>query len=243
MGNRFERISPALPLRARVAQAIRDAILQAKILPGDKIPEQELAEELGISRVPVREAIRVLEQQGLLEIRPKKGTYVRRLSYDELEDGMSVRAALEKLAVEEAMARLEAQEWDELCDELEVRIDEMRDAIERGEWLLKTQVDLKLHTRLVDAARNSQLSQIWRSLGLPIRFMAQTRMYGLPTAEENALSMAEHERLLAALRRRDLQECQTQIDEHGYWQLRLRAQGRQVAVPAEDRTHEGARGR
>ena len=73
--------------------------------------------------------------------------------------------------------------------------------------------------------------------------MAQTRMYGLPTAEENALSMAEHDRLLEALRRRDLLECQNQIDEHGYWQLRLRAQRRQGAVRAEDRTHEGARGR
>ena len=240
MSNRFERISQ-LPLRERVAEAIRDAILQARILPGDKIPEHELAEELGVSRVPVREAIRMLEQQGLLEIQPKKGTYVRKLSYEELEDGLSVRAALEKLAVEEAMDRLVDSRWDELCNELEALIDEMREAIEKGKWLLKTQIDLQLHTMLVDAARNAQLSQIWRRLGLPLRFMAQTRTYGLPTAEENALSIAGHERLIAALRARDLQECRVQVDNHGHWQLRLRVQRRQVAASSENRALDGVR--
>ena len=211
--------------------------------PRRRIPEHELAAALGVSRVPVREAIRVLEQQGLPEIRPKKGTCVRKLSYEELEDGMRVRAALEKLAVKEAMARLDASEWDRLCLEIEVLIDRMRDAIERSEWLRKTQIDLNLHTRLVDAARNTQLPQIWAGLGLPLRFMAQTRTYGLATAEESALSLAEHKRLLDALRAKDLAACRAELDGHGSWQLRSKAQVRQAAGASGDHMHGDAEDR
>ena len=63
-------------LRERVVTAIRDAVIQGKLRPGEKVPEDELALRFGVSRTPVREAIRILEQQGMVRVLPKKGTYI-----------------------------------------------------------------------------------------------------------------------------------------------------------------------
>lgn len=72
---------PQTLLRDQIVNAIRDAIIQGKFKPGEKIPEQELAEQLGVSRTPIREAIRILEQQGLVQPRPKNGTYIARINF------------------------------------------------------------------------------------------------------------------------------------------------------------------
>jgi DNA-binding GntR family transcriptional regulator len=203
-----------IPLREQIASSIRDAILMAELAPGAKVPEQELADQLGVSRLPVREAIRILEQQGLLVTRPKNGTFVAKSTVAEVEDGIRVRAALEELAIQQAYQRLTVAQWDDMCNELAAILDAIRDAARQEKWAELTKLDLEIHTRMIDAAQNSMLSRFWRNLGLPLRFIALRRIQGRPTPEQWIASIGHHEDLIAALRRHNLDECRQVVRFH-----------------------------
>lgn len=198
---------PRIPLRDQIIATIREAILLNMLAPGDKIPEQELANQLGVSRAPVREAIRVLEQQGLLETRPKVGTFVTQMSRADLDDGSHVRAALESFAVEFAIERLDRAQWADTCDKLSALLEEIREAVQRKDWSTATRLDIKWHEILVDSAHNTVLSQIYRQADLPMRFGAIRRLIAVPTPREYEASVGHHEELLATLRRCDPVEC------------------------------------
>lgn len=190
-------------LRDEVVGAIRDAIIQGKFKPGEKIPEQELAEQLGVSRTPVREAIRILEQQGLVATRPKNGTYIVRISWAEVRDSLYVRMALEELAVREAVARLTPQEWDDLCGKFQRLLDGMQEAVARNDSVVATEMDIEWHTLLIDAAQNRFLSRIWRSTGLPFLVWSPEREIYPFTPEKWTVFRKRHEQLIAGLRGRD----------------------------------------
>ena len=164
-GHRLGRIEKR-SLRDLVVSAIRDAIVQGKYAHGEKVPETELAEQLGVSRTPIREAIRILEQQGLLETRPKNGTYIAAPDWENAHDGLRVRTALEELAVRQALERLSAAEWDALCDTLGVLLDGMRRAVVNGDVIAATELDVKWHTLLIEAASNPYLSRAWDNTGV-----------------------------------------------------------------------------
>ena len=83
------------PLRDLVFEALKDAILTQKLHPGERLLESELADELGVSRTPVREAIRKLEQEGLVVMIPRKGAYVDGISLKDIHEVYEIRAALE----------------------------------------------------------------------------------------------------------------------------------------------------
>jgi len=106
--NRLSKIQRT-SLREQVVTAIRDATIQGRFKAGEKVPEEELAEQLGVSRTPIREAIRILEQQGLVAARPKNGTYISALNREEIRDSLQVRATLEEFAVRNAIERLDPQ--------------------------------------------------------------------------------------------------------------------------------------
>ena len=93
-------------LRDQVLTSIRIAIITGKLKASDKISEVELSEQLGVSRTPVREAIRTLELHGFIEVYPKNGTYIASFNSEELQDGLHVRVALEELALKQALTRL-----------------------------------------------------------------------------------------------------------------------------------------
>jgi len=190
---------PRTPLRIKVANSIRDAIIEGELRPGAKIPEAELAQELGVSRTPVREAIRILEQQGLVESRPTDGTYIATLDREEAHDSLSVRAALEQLAVQQAMDRLGPEEWDELCAKFRDFLDRMSDAVSRKDSVGITELDIDWHTLLIDAARNECLSRTWRSAGLAFLVWTQEREIFPFTQERLAVVCDRHKELLATV--------------------------------------------
>jgi DNA-binding GntR family transcriptional regulator len=211
---RLDRIQQT-SLRDQVVGAIRDAIIQGKFRPGEKVPELELTEQLGVSRTPIREAIRVLEQQGLLEVRPKNGTYVARVKWDEARGGLVVRATLEELAVRESLEHLDRDEWKELCDGLEQLLEEMRDAVGRGDPTGATERDVEFHTRLIAAAANPYLSRAWRSAGLAFLVWSPEReLYPIPQAEGSVVFVARHEELLAVLRAGEPDACAAALRSH-----------------------------
>ncbi len=196
-------------------RAIRDAIIQGTLGPGEKIPELELAAQLGVSRTPIREAIRTLEQQGLVETRARGGTFVARLRWDEARDSLLVRAALEELAVRQAIERMDPREWDEFCATLERVLEGMREAIERSDPVAATELDVEWHTLLIDAACNAYLSRTWRIVGLAFLIWTPEReLYPLPRESWPVVFAMRHDELLAALRARDPDRAGAAVRHH-----------------------------
>ncbi len=103
-----------LPLREVVFQTLRNAIVRGEFEPGERLMEITLAERLGVSRTPVREAIRMLELEGLVVMIPRKGAEVARITKKDLRDALEIRMALEELAVNLACQRIDAEGKDKL---------------------------------------------------------------------------------------------------------------------------------
>ena len=117
-----EKLSPIRlegyqPLRDMVFDVLMNAIMQGQLSPGERLLEVQLADEMGVSRTPVREAIRRLELEGFVVMVPRKGAYVAGLSIDDVESVYEIRTALETLAVRLAAQRMEAADYEQL-DEL-----------------------------------------------------------------------------------------------------------------------------
>lgn len=201
-------------LRELIVDSIRDAIVQGKFKPGEKIPEQDLAEQLGVSRTPIREAIRILEQQGLLETRPKNGTYVASLKWDEVQDSLIVRMALEETAVRQALQRLSQDEWHALMTRIQEIYDGMSAAIAANDMIVATDLDIEWHTLLIDAARNRFLSRTWRVSGLPYLVWSPERELYPFTAEKWAVLQQRHQVLLEALWSGDPEQCAAAVRNH-----------------------------
>jgi DNA-binding GntR family transcriptional regulator len=195
-------------LREQVIDAIRDAVIEGKFKPGEKIPEQDLAEQLGVSRTPIREAIRILEQQGLLYIVPKSGTFVTEVDPEDLKDSLSIRIALEELALRQGIERSSPVQWDSLCENLRCVLDGMKRAVEQGDTITATELDIEWHTILIDAAQNRHLSRLWRDMGLQYLVWSPERsLYPLAQEKWSDISYIRHQELFNVLKRRNPDEC------------------------------------
>ena len=115
MTNNFDvKMDEYLPLRDVVFKTLRQAILKGELEPGERLMEIQLAERLGVSRTPIREAIRKLELEGLVLMIPRKGAEVARIAENNLRDVLEVRRTLEELAVDLACQRMTEDELEEL---------------------------------------------------------------------------------------------------------------------------------
>ena len=103
-----------LPLRDVVFKTLRQAILKGELEPGERLMEMQLAEQLGVSRTPIREAIRKLELEGLVLMIPRRGAEVAKISEKNLRDVLEVRRSLEELAIDLACQRIQEEELETL---------------------------------------------------------------------------------------------------------------------------------
>ena len=130
MGNDLKvNMNEYLPLRDVVFNTLRQAILKGELAPGERLMEIQLAERLGVSRTPIREAIRKLELEGLVLMIPRKGAEVAKISEKSLRDVLEVRRSLEELAIELACQRMTAEESNSLAQAEE----ELKKAVARGD--------------------------------------------------------------------------------------------------------------
>ncbi len=156
---------PYTALREAVVASIRAAILAGRLKPGQRVLEAELAEELGVSRAPVREAIRQLESEGLLVCKSHRGTHVARVSPQDAREIFSLRAALEGLAV----LLVVQSGHPELFDQLEPWLEAMQASVDAGDMAGVIQADFQFHETLCRAAGHQRLLSIWLSMSVQIR--------------------------------------------------------------------------
>ena len=193
-------------LREQIKDVILQRIVEGSYPPGSRIVETRVAQELGVSQGPVREALRDLEQLGCVVHEPYRGCSVRAFSVDELLEAFPVRAALEALAARLAAERL----GDAELAELEQLLERMRVAARRGDAHDQSRANASFHATIVRAARNGTLERQWRMLE---PFSRTYLTVSRPGIDLIALS-DRHVPILDALRRHDPDAAAAAMHEH-----------------------------
>lgn len=208
MGSAFKvTMNEYLPLRDVVFNTLRQAILKGELEPGERLMEIQLAERLGVSRTPIREAIRKLELEGLVLMIPRKGAEVAEISEKSLREVLEVRRSLEELAIELACQRITPEELTAL-EEAENRFAR---AVEDGKVMAIAESDENYHELIYQATANDRLVQILNNLR---EQMYRYRLEYIKDEDRRQILVVEHEHILRAVRRRDIADAKSAVREH-----------------------------
>lgn len=195
------------PLREIVFESLREAIINGVLKPGERLMEVQLAEEMGVSRTPVREAIRKLELEGFVIMVARKGAYVAGISMKDVVDVFEIRAALEGLAASLAAERI----TDEEKEEMERLLVRKAACVEAGDYDSLTEIDTEFHELLYKASRNERLMQIISNLREQIN---RFRMVSLAFPGRGREALEEHKKIAEAIAERDAALAQALAQEH-----------------------------
>ncbi|MBQ4649116.1 MAG: GntR family transcriptional regulator [Firmicutes bacterium] len=195
------------PLREIVYEELKRQILIGEIAPGTRMMEVELADDMGVSRTPVREAIRKLEKEGLVTIEPRRGAYASDISIKDIEDVLEVRQDLEGMAA--ALAAIKAT--DEQKEELRKVTEDYKTAVESGDVKEMIRHDEAFHKLIVRCSDNKTLIQLVsqvQELALRFRYIYYddfTRFGSQPM---------EHKEIIDAIISGDANKARHAADEH-----------------------------
>ena len=208
MENNFKvNMNEYLPLRDVVFNTLRQAILKGELEPGERLMEIQLAEKLGVSRTPIREAIRKLELEGLVLMIPRKGAEVAKISEKSLRDVLEVRRSLEELAIELACERMTEEEIVSLG-----RVqNSFREAVRSGDAMTIAETDEHFHDVIYEGTRNEKLVQMLNNLR---EQMYRYRLEYIKDEDKRQVLVVEHEHILAALKGRSIAEAKKAAREH-----------------------------
>ena len=181
-----------LPLRDVVFNTLRQAIITGEFAPGERLMEIALANRLGVSRTPVREAIRKLELEGLVVMIPRKGAEVAKITEKDLRDVLEVRSSLEELAAELAAERMN----DEVKEKLEKALKGFEEAIESDDNAAVADSDVDFHDVIFEATGNARLIQIINNLR---EQMYRYRLEYVKDTEYHTVLLNEHRELAKAM--------------------------------------------
>lgn len=201
------RLDNYKPLREMVFESLREAIIQGRLKPGERLMEIQLADEMGVSRTPVREAIRKLELEGFVVMVPRKGAYVAGISVKDIVDVFEIRAALEALAAGLAAERITPDEMEELERSLVV----ISEVSSKDDINAIVETDTNFHELIYKASRNERLSQIVTHLKEQIQRFRTTSL-SQPGRSKNALE--EHRKIVEAISDRNVELAQNLAREH-----------------------------
>lgn len=183
-------------LHDEVVERIRDMIVEGELAPDARVPERLLCERFGISRTPLREALKVLASEGLIQLLPNRGARVAALSAADIDELFEVLAGLESLAGELACRRITKRE----LAPIRRAHDAMVESFERGDLSSYFKLNQEIHQRIVDAAGNATLAQLHEGLAGRVkraRFMANL------SKERWRQAVEEHVAIIEALETRD----------------------------------------
>lgn len=196
-----------LPLRDVVFNTLRQAIITGEFAPGERLMEIALAEKLGVSRTPVREAIRKLELEGLVVMIPRKGAEVAQITEKDLRDSLEVRCNLEELSVKLACERI-TKEGEE---KLKLALADFRKAIEEQDFQKIVDSDIAFHDVIFEVTQNHRLMQIASSLReqvyrYRVQYIKDEKLH--PVLEE------EHRMIVDYILKKDVKQAVSVMKKH-----------------------------
>jgi DNA-binding GntR family transcriptional regulator len=195
------------PLREIVFEYLRESILKGKLEPAQRLMEVQLAEQLGVSRTPVREAIRKLELEGLVVMLPRKGAYVADVSLKDIIEVLEIRGALEGLAASVAAERM----TDEDLERLELISYQFKKSLENGDIDMMVKKDIELHDLIFNSTNNQKLIQINNSLREQVYRFRVTYISDYDTSKN---LVKEHEDIIEAIYNRNSKEAMQRSTTH-----------------------------
>lgn len=200
-------INEYLPLRDVVFHTLRQAILRGELKPGERLMEIQLAGRLGVSRTPIREAIRKLELEGLVTMVPRKGAAVASITEKDLHDVLEVRCALEELAVELACRFITKEE----IEQLKKALQEFIHSLTKKDITAIAEKDVAFHDVIFNATHNKRLIQLLNNLR---EQMYRYRLEYLKDSSSHAVLVKEHEAIIHNLEQRDIAAAKKNIRSH-----------------------------
>ena len=194
-------------LGGQIFNRIRDDILSGNYAPGEELKEATLGKQLGVSRTPVREAMRKLELEGLVVMIPRRGAQVANITEKDLNDVLEVRIALENLSIENACARMTEEQLDELWKAAR----NFEDTMAEGNLVRLAEADVAFHEVIYKSSDNRRLNQVLNNLREQIY---RYRVEYLKDEETRNLLVKEHEEIYEAIKNRDLKKAQEITYQH-----------------------------
>ena len=193
-----------LPLRDVVFNTLREAILKGELKPGERLMELQLASKLGVSRTPIREAIRMLQQEGLAVTIPRRGAEVAKMTEKNMEDVLQIREALEILAVQLACEKVTEQQ----VLKLEEAVEEFERAVKTGDLKQIAQSDIDFHDKIYEAADNPRLVNLLNNIREQIY---RYRVEYLKEEENYPNLIEEHRKIFAGLKKIGRASCRERV--------------------------------
>lgn len=196
-----------LPLRDVVFNTLREAILRGELVPGERLMELQLAAKLGVSRTPIREAIRMLEQEGLAITIPRKGAIVAGMTEKDMQDVLEIREALEELSVQVACDKITAEEIEQLQENMK----NFERSLKSGDLKKMAQADVEFHDVIYQATHNPKLVNMLNNLR---EQMYRYRVEYLKNPKNHEQLLREHEAIYKGIVEKDKASVTDMIRRH-----------------------------
>lgn len=196
-----------LPLRDVVFNTLRQEILTGKLKPGERLMEIHLANKLGVSRTPIREAIRKLELEGLVIMIPRRGAEVAQITWKNLKEVLEVRRALDVLVIELACERMTSDQLEKLY----VACDKFKAATKTLDTRKVAEADVELHDIIIESAGNRRLTQLLNNLA---EQMYRYRFEYLKDATQHEMLVQEHYEMYQSILNKDKESAAKAVCKH-----------------------------
>lgn len=202
-----ERKDDYIPLRDIVFYKLREAIITGRMVPGERLMEIKLANEMGVSRTPVREAIRKLQSEGLVIMNARRGAVVAPINEEVMQELLEIRKALESLACQLVAVKAEPEDIQRLRDINAA----MRSAIDDGNVDKITEFDVEFHETITELAANSHLTSMLDQIK---EHLYRYRLEFIKELKNKYALADEHDRIVDALESRNAKAAGREIEKH-----------------------------
>ena len=194
-------------LSQRIYEILKDQIINEELGPGERLLDDKLASSFGVSRTPVREALTRLTSEGLVEITPRSGVYVKKLTKKDVEEIYKIRKVLEGLAAREATSIIDGKK----LEQLNLLLKKAERSLNSDDYQPCIDFDVALHNSILENCQNSRLYSIITNLNTLIHVF---RVRVARNKEKAKQALNEHENILKAIKARNPEKAEKMIIEH-----------------------------